>query len=416
MNSIDVLVPDLPESITDATVAKWHKKTGDRVNHNDKLVDIETDKVMLEVSSPCDGILDKIAEKTGKIVKSQQILSTIICLNTGVKNNSKDSQRDKSFLNYNQPSGMQTQNHSYSLKEKISFFTPSIRRLIRTHSIDISKINLNEIKNKTFPKEFFNHIDPLTDKNKSKHSFENVPDNLKEETILKSKNRVKMTRLRQKISERLLEAKNNMAMLTTFNEVNMEPIILLRKKYRKDFEQKHGIRIGFMSFYVKAVVEALKEFPEINAFIDNEDIVYHNNFDISIAISTPRGLITPVLRNADKMSMHEIEKKIKEFSIKGSENKITIEELRGGNFTITNGGIFGSLMSTPIINPPQAAILGMHLIQDRPMAVNGKIKILPMMYLALSYDHCLIDGKESVSFLKKIKNILEDFTRLLINI
>jgi len=225
-----------------------------------------------------------------------------------------------------------------------------------------------------------------------------------------------MTRLRQKIAERLLQTKNNTAMLTTFNEVNMQSIISLRKKYNESFEQKYGVRIGFMSFFVKSVIAALKIFPEINATIDNTDIVFYKNFDISIAVSTPRGLITPVLRNADQMSMADIEKKIKEFSIKSLNNKIKIEELIGGNFTITNGGVFGSLMSTPIINPPQTAILGMHAIKERPMAINGKIKILPMMYLALSYDHRLIDGKESVSFLNKIKNILEDFNRILIDV
>jgi 2-oxoglutarate dehydrogenase complex dihydrolipoamide succinyltransferase (E2) component len=228
--------------------------------------------------------------------------------------------------------------------------------------------------------------------------------------------RVKMTRLRQRIAERLLESQKNTAMLTTFNEVNMQSIMLLRKKYGEIFQKKHGIRMGFMPFYVKSVVYALKKFPEINAYIDKTDIVYYKNFDINIAISTPRGLIAPVLKNADSMSMAEIEKKIQEFSIKGFENNIHINELTGGNFTITNGGVFGALLSTPIINPPQTAILGIHLIHDRPMAVNGKITILPMMYLALSYDHRLIDGKESINFLSTIKNILEDFNRILIDV
>ncbi|MBZ2279303.1 dihydrolipoyllysine-residue succinyltransferase, partial [Buchnera aphidicola] len=223
-------------------------------------------------------------------------------------------------------------------------------------------------------------------------------------------------RLRKKIAERLLETKKNMAMLTTFNEVNMKPIILIRQKYNDIFKKKYNVRLGFMSFYVKAVVEGLKNFPNINASIDNKDIVYYKNFNISIAVSTPRGLITPVLKNADNMSMFEIEKKIQEFSIKGFENTITMDELIGGNFTITNGGVFGSLMSTPIINPPQTAILGMHVIKERAMVVDKKIVILPMMYLALSYNHCLIDGKEAISFLIFIKNILEDFNRILINV
>ncbi|MGL5365798.1 MAG: dihydrolipoyllysine-residue succinyltransferase, partial [Plesiomonas shigelloides] len=224
------------------------------------------------------------------------------------------------------------------------------------------------------------------------------------------------TRLRKRIAERLLEAKNTTAMLTTFNEVNMKPIMTLRKQYGEVFEKRHGVRLGFMSFYVKAVVEALKRFPEINASIDGDDIVYHNYFDLSMAVSTPRGLVTPVLRDCDTLSLADIEKSIKVLAEKGRDGKLTVDDLTGGNFTITNGGVFGSLMSTPIINPPQSAILGMHAIKDRPMAVDGKVEILPMMYLALSYDHRLIDGRESVSFLVAVKDLLEDPTRLLLDV
>ncbi len=223
----------------------------------------------------------------------------------------------------------------------------------------------------------------------------------------RSQKRVPMTRLRKTIANRLLEAKNSTAMLTTFNEVNMKPIMELRKQYQDVFEKKHGIRLGFMSFYVKAVTEALKRYPEVNAAIDGDDIVYHNYFDVSIAVSTPRGLVTPVLRDCDKMNLAEIEKAIKELALKGRDGKLSMDDLTGGNFTITNGGVFGSLMSTPIINPPQSAILGMHKIQDRVMVVDGKMEILPMMYLALSYDHRIIDGKESVGFLVTVKELLE---------
>ena len=232
----------------------------------------------------------------------------------------------------------------------------------------------------------------------------------------RSEKRVPMTRLRKRVAERLLEAKNSTAMLTTFNEVNMKPIMDLRKQYGEAFEKRHGIRLGFMSFYVKAVVEALKRYPEVNASIDGDDVVYHNYFDVSMAVSTPRGLVTPVLRDVDTLGMADIEKKIKELAVKGRDGKLTVEDLTGGNFTITNGGVFGSLMSTPIINPPQSAILGMHAIKDRPMAVNGQVEILPMMYLALSYDHRLIDGRESVGFLVTIKELLEDPTRLLLDV
>ncbi len=232
----------------------------------------------------------------------------------------------------------------------------------------------------------------------------------------RSEKRVPMTRLRKRIAERLLEAKNTTAMLTTFNEVDMQPIMKLRKTYGEKFEKQHGVRLGFMSFYIKAVVEALKRYPEVNASIDGDDIVYHNYFDISIAVSTPRGLVTPVLRNCDKLSMADIEKQIKSLAEKGRDGKLTVEDLTGGNFTITNGGVFGSLMSTPIINPPQSAILGMHAIKERPVAVDGQVVIRPMMYLALSYDHRLIDGRESVGFLVAIKDLLEDPTRLLLEI
>ena len=232
----------------------------------------------------------------------------------------------------------------------------------------------------------------------------------------RSQKRVPMTRLRKTVANRLLEAKNNTAMLTTFNEVNMKPIMDLRKQYKDQFEERHGTRLGFMSFYVKAVTEALKRYPEVNASIDGDDIVYHNYFDISMAVSTPRGLVTPVLKDCDTLGFADIEKGIKELAIKGRDGKLTVDELMGGNFTITNGGVFGSLMSTPIINPPQSAILGMHKIQERPMAVDGKVEILPMMYLALSYDHRLIDGRESVGFLVTIKELLEDPARLLLDV
>jgi len=232
----------------------------------------------------------------------------------------------------------------------------------------------------------------------------------------RTEKRVPMTRLRKRIAERLLEAKNNTAMLTTFNEVDMQPIMKLRKQYGEKFEKQHGVRLGFMSFYIKAVVEALKRYPEVNASIDGDDVVYHNYFDVSIAVSTPRGLVTPVLRDCDNLSMADIEKSIKALAEKGRDGKLTVEDLTGGNFTITNGGVFGSLMSTPIINPPQSAILGMHAIKERPVAVDGQVVIRPMMYLALSYDHRLIDGRESVGFLVTVKELLEDPTRLLLEI
>lgn len=412
MKKINILVPDLPESINDAIVIKWHKKIGDTVTSDDNIVDIETDKVMLEISSPCNGILNSILEKEGNIVKPQQILGQIKNISVIKDKISNHFFPEKSNFLLEKKENLTLKNEKTKVTfEKINkYVTPSIRRLI--------KINQkNDFSDKFIKKDnkinSLNNIEEIKETLNTNISNQNT---FNKEENKKFEKRIKMSRLRQKISERLLYSKNNTAMLTTFNEVNMQPIILLRKKYSEIFEKEHGIRIGYMSFFVKAVVQALKKFPEINASIDGNDIIYYKNFDISIAISTPRGLITPVLRNAEIMTIPEIEKQIKEFSIKGSQNKIDIKELIGGNFTITNGGVFGSLMSTPIINPPQTAILGMHAIQDRVMVINGEIKILPMMYLALSYDHRLIDGKESVSFLVTIKNTLEDFNRILIDI
>ena len=288
--------------------------------------------------------------------------------------------------------------------------TPSVRRLIAEKGLDASKIK-GSGKNGRVTKEdvdtFLKAPAPV-----AKPAETATPAPMGD----RSQKRVPMTRLRKTIANRLLEAKNSTAMLTTFNEVNMKPIMDLRKQYQEVFEKRHGIRLGFMSFYVKAVTEALKRFPDVNASIDGDDIVYHNYFDISIAVSTPRGLVTPVLKDCDKLSVAEIEKGIRELALKGRDGKLTLDDMTGGNFTITNGGVFGSLLSTPIINLPQSSILGMHKIQDRPMAVNGKVEILPMMYLALSYDHRQIDGKESVGFLVTIKELLEDPTRLLLDV
>ena len=296
--------------------------------------------------------------------------------------------------------------------ENSDVLTPSVRRLIAEKGLDASQIK-GSGKGGRITKE---DVDAFLKAPAAKPA--SAPAAAAPAVALgeRTQKRVPMTRLRKTIANRLLEAKNSTAMLTTFNEVNMKPIMDLRKQYKDVFEERHGIRLGFMSFYVKAVTEALKRFPEVNASIDGDDIVYHNYFDISIAVSTPRGLVTPVLRDCDKLSVAEIEKGIRELALKGRDGKLTVDDMTGGNFTITNGGVFGSLLSTPIINLPQSSILGMHKIQDRPMAVNGKVEILPMMYLALSYDHRQIDGKESVGFLVTIKELLEDPTRLLLDV
>ncbi|WP_286266611.1 2-oxoglutarate dehydrogenase complex dihydrolipoyllysine-residue succinyltransferase [Thalassotalea atypica] len=385
----DVLVPVLPESVADATVATWHVAEGDTVARDQVLVEIETDKVVLEVPATADGVMGKILHAEGETVLGQQKLAELIAGASAAA--------------------------APVVEETASgddVASPSVRRLMTEKGLSASDVK-GTGKGGRITKEDVQAATksaPVAAPAKASAPVAVQP------TGERSQKRVPMTRLRKTIATRLLEAKNSTAMLTTFNEVNMKPIMDLRKQYKDLFEKTHDTRLGFMSFYVKAVVEALKRYPAVNASIDGDDIVYHNFFDVSIAVSTPRGLVTPVLRDADQLGMAGIENGIRDLAIKGRDGKLTMDEMQGGNFTITNGGVFGSLISTPILNLPQAGILGMHKIQDRPMAVDGKVEILPMMYLALSYDHRLIDGKESVGFLVTIKELLEDPTRLLLDI
>ena len=406
MSNFDIITPDLPESVADATVVKWHKNAGESVKRDEILVEIETDKVVLEVPAVTDGVLETVLQPEGATVISKQLLgklSTVTTAETEVKEvhtqELTPAERHNANLTYDGVNGN---------------LSPGIRRLIAEHDLDVSKIKGSGVGGRITREDVERFI---TQNSQPESAVENLAE-ISTATIAtyRTEKRVPMTRLRKRIAERLLEAKNSTAMLTTFNEVDMQPIMHLRKTYGEKFEKQHGARLGFMSFYIKAVVEALKRYPEINASIDGDDIVYHNYFDISIAVSTPRGLVTPVLRNCDKLSMADIEKEIKALAEKGRDGKLTVEDLTGGNFTITNGGVFGSLMSTPIINPPQSAILGMHAIKDRPVALDGQVVIRPMMYLALSYDHRLIDGRESVGFLVTVKELLEDPTRLLLEI
>ncbi|MDE1210316.1 2-oxoglutarate dehydrogenase complex dihydrolipoyllysine-residue succinyltransferase [Vibrio aestuarianus] len=399
--TIEILVPDLPESVADATVATWHKKPGEAVERDEVIVEIETDKVVLEVPAPEAGVLEVIVEEEGATVLSKQLLAKL-------KPGAVAGEPTKDTTSDTEPSP--DKRHKATLTEESNdALSPAVRRLLAEHGLEASQVKGSGVGGRITREDIDAH---LANAKKTVPMVEVAP----VQAAARSQKRVPMTRLRKRVAERLLEAKNSTAMLTTFNEVNMKPIMDLRKQYQGLFEEKHGIRLGFMSFYVKAVTEALKRYPEVNASIDGEEIVYHNYFDMSMAVSTPRGLVTPVLKDCDTLSLAEIEKGIKELAIKGRDGKLTVEELTGGNFTITNGGVFGSLMSTPIINPPQAAILGMHKIQDRPMAVDGKVEILPMMYLALSYDHRLIDGRESVGFLVTIKELLEDPARLLLDV
>jgi len=366
------------------------------------LVDIETDKVVLEVPAPEAGVLEAIIEQEGATVLSKQLIAK---LKPGAVAGEPTTDSTE------ETEASPDKRHKASLTEESNdALSPAVRRLMAEHGLEASQVKGSGVGGRITREDVDAHLANAKQEPKAAEPAVEAP------ATARSEKRVPMTRLRKTVANRLLEAKNSTAMLTTFNEVNMKPIMDLRKQYKDQFEERHGTRLGFMSFYVKAVTEALKRYPEVNASIDGDDIVYHNYFDISMAVSTPRGLVTPVLKDCDTLGFADIEKGIKDLAIKGRDGKLTVDELMGGNFTITNGGVFGSLMSTPIINPPQAAILGMHKIQDRPMAVDGKVEILPMMYLALSYDHRLIDGRESVGFLVTIKELLEDPARLLLDV
>lgn len=378
--TIEILVPDLPESVADATVATWHKKVGDSIKRDEVIVEIETDKVVLEVPATSDGVITEIQKGEGATVVSKQVLGILVTQQAGDVSLATIKPVNEATPSDRQTASLEPDNSSADA------LGPSVRRLLAEHGLEASEVKGSGVGGRITRED----IEAVVAKRNAKVA-EKVENTISTVAYsARSEKRVPMTRLRKRIAERLLEAKNTTAMLTTFNEVDMKPIMDLRKQYGEKFEKQHGVRLGFMSFYIKAVVEALKRYPEVNASIDGDDVVYHNYFDVSIAVSTPRGLVTPVLRDCDKLSMADIEKAIKALAEKGRDGKLTVEDLTGGNFTITNGGVFGSLMSTPIINPPQSAILGMHAIKDRPVAVDGQVVIRPMMYLALSYDHRLI--------------------------
>jgi len=401
MKYIDVLVPNLPESVSNAQVICWHKKVGDNIKRGEILAEIETDKVILEVPSPIEGTLSAIKLNVGSSVVSTQVLATID--QKSLKNKSSES-----FL-------VKNKNENSIYLEP----SPSIRKLMKANKVDISTFNKKYGKEQKITRE--NIIDLIEEKKLREEIQEEVRLEPELKKIDNERNhrtieRIKMTSLRKKISERLLFSQKSTVTSTTFNEVNMEHVLHLKEKYSNCFLKKYKVKLGLMSFFVKAVVESLKLFPDINASIDENDIVYYKYCDISIAVSTERGLMVPVLRNAENMDMYEIERKIKDFVVRGNTGKLSISDLTGGNITISNGGVFGSLMSTPIINPPQTAILGIHTIKKRVMVVEEKIVILPMMYIALSYDHRLIDGKMSIQFLLRVKEILEDFSRILLKI
>lgn len=394
----EIKVPMLPESVADATVATWHKKAGDSISRDENLVDLETDKVMLEVPSPVDGVLKEIIKNSGEVVQANQVLAVI---ESGAAKPAEKTEPKKEAEAAKKTEAASTKTDTKTqvapaAKTATSATGPAARRTAAEHDVDLSQIQ-------------------GTGKD-GRITKENVLSAVVTTPGSRPEKRVPMTRIRARIAERLLEVTQTTAMLTTFNEINLQEVIELRNRYKDKFEKAHNVRLGFMSFFVKAAVEALKRFPAVNASIDGSDIVYHGYFDIGVAVSTERGLVVPVLRDADKMSMAEIEANIADYANKARAGKLTLEEMQGGTFTITNGGVFGSLLSTPILNSPQSAILGMHKIDQRPVVENGQIVIRPMMYVAMSYDHRIIDGKDSVTFLVAIKELLEDPSRMLLEI
>lgn len=408
--TIEIKAPTFPESVQDGTIATWYKKPGESVSRDELIVDIETDKVVLEVVSPSDGKLEAVNKEEGDTVLSNEIIALIAEGEKGSDSTASDSAS----------SGSASSSDSGEV-----LASPSAKKFAAENNVDLSTVT-GTGKDGRIGKE--DVVNALANPKASAPKAEPAPATESKSAAKSSasidipagervEKRVPMTRLRNRIAERLLEASQETAMLTTFNEVDMGPVMALRSKYKDQFEKLHnGTRLGFMGFFVKAAVEALKRYPVVNASIDGKDVVYHGYQDIGVAVSSDKGLVVPVLRNVENMGLADIEATIRDYGLRAREGKLSIDEITGGTFTITNGGVFGSLMSTPILNPPQSAILGMHKIQDRPMAVNGEVKILPMMYLALSYDHRLIDGKDAVQFLVGIKDMLEDPARILLEI
>ncbi|CDZ93667.1 MULTISPECIES: 2-oxoglutarate dehydrogenase complex dihydrolipoyllysine-residue succinyltransferase [Pseudomonadaceae] len=402
--AIEIKAPQFPESVADGTVATWHKQPGEAVKRDELIVDIETDKVVMEVLAEADGVLTEILKNEGDTVLSGELLGKLEAGATATATAAPAAA----------PSAAPEAAPAAAADDAI--LAPAARKLAEENGIDPNSVKGTGKDGRVTKEDVVAAIEAKKSAPAAKPAAAAAAPVVTAAGD-RTEKRVPMTRLRAKVAERLVEAQSNMAMLTTFNEVDMTEIMALRSKYKELFEKTHnGVRLGFMSFFVKASVEALKRFPAVNASIDGTDIVYHAYQDIGVAVSSDRGLVVPVLRNAELMSLAEVENGIATFGKKARDGKLSIEEMTGGTFTITNGGTFGSMMSTPIVNPPQAAILGMHNIMQRPMAINGEVVIRPMMYLALSYDHRLIDGKEAVSFLVTIKNLLEDPARLLLDI
>jgi len=411
--SIEIKVPPLPESVSDATLVAWHKSVGETCARDENLVDLETDKVVLEVPAPATGVIEQILIEAGATVTAGDVLAILA---EGDAAAAADPKPEAAAAEESEPAPQQKKVAEKKSNGPVKT-SPAVRRMLEEHDLDATMVTGTGKDGRVTKADVMSFLE----EDDSSNVTPGDPDTQSagEDAVVgfeRVEQRVPMTRLRARIAERLVEAQQTAAMLTTFNEVDLTEVMALRSRYKETFLNEHGIKLGFMSFFAKAAVEALKKFPVVNASVEGTDIVYHNYYDIGIAVSTERGLMVPVIRDVDQMSFAQFELELKEIASKAQSGKIGMEELTGGTFSITNGGIFGSMMSTPILNQPQSAILGMHSIQQRPMAVDGEIKIRPMMYLAMTYDHRIIDGKDSVQFLVTIKQLLEDPSRLLLQV
>jgi 2-oxoglutarate dehydrogenase E2 component (dihydrolipoamide succinyltransferase) len=408
---IEIKSPTFPESVADGTIANWVKKEGEPVKQDEVIAEIETDKVVLEVVAPFDGVLSKVIKPAGEIVLSAELIAEF------QKDGETDSKIPLQADSLPEPNNKIETDGVMPIENQSLSNGPAVKKLLKEHDLDESSIDGSGKDGRITKADIVNHLDESSENTKNEQKIHSpASDSSSISSIDRIEERVPMSRLRSTIASRLLSVKQETAMLTTFNEVNLKPIKDLRAQYGEDFYAKHEVKLGFMGFFVLAAVQALKKFPVVNASIDGSDIVYHGYQDIGVAVSTERGLVVPVIRNANNLGIADVEKSISDYSDKARSGKLSIAEMQGGTFTISNGGVFGSLLSTPILNAPQTAILGMHTIQDRPVALEGEVVIRPMMYLALSYDHRLLDGKEAVAFLISIKDQLESPEKLLLNL
>lgn len=403
---IEVKVPALAESVPDATLLDWYKQPGEAVGRGENLIDLETDKVTLEIAAPEAGVIKELLHQPGDVVLTDTVLC-VIDTEAAATADSGDAP---------QAATPSTDSAEVAGNEGAPRFGPSVRKLLEEHELDPNAIAASGRDGRLSKADVLAHLEGGNAEEEVPAATTTVQARPEAPATARPEERVPMTRVRKRTAERLLQAQQQNAILTTFNEVNMQPFLDMRGEHKEEFEKQNGVRLGFMSVFVKAAVEALKRFPIVNACVDGDDIIYHGYYDVGVAVGSERGLVVPILRDVERMSFAEVERKIRDYGERARDGKLTLDELTGGTFTISNGGVFGSLVSTPILNPPQSAILGMHKIQDRPVAENGAVVIRPMMYLALSYDHRIVDGREAVQFLETIRKTVEDPTRMLLQI